>query len=63
VAYIYEHIFISGTFTALIAILVVPLGYSIGVNGIAVMERRPALSYAGVGMAVICFCTLGRIIG
>lgn len=63
VAYIYEHIFVSGTFAALIAILVVPLGYSIGVNGIAVMERRPALSYAVVAMAVVCFCTLGRIIG
>ncbi|MBU0711570.1 hypothetical protein KJ762_06205 [bacterium] len=63
VAYIYEHIFISGTFAALIAILVVPLGYSIGVNGIAFMERRPVLSYAGVAMAVVCICALGRIIG
>ena len=63
VAYIYEHIFIGGTFAALIAILVVPLGYSIGVNRIAVMERCPALSCAGLAMAIVCFCTFGRIIG
>ena len=58
-----HHIFISGSLAALLAIAAVPLGYWIGVNGIAAAERRPRWAYAGALVALILLWTMGRIVG
>lgn len=62
-AKVIHHIFVNGSFAALIAIVAVPLGYWIGVSGGALAERRPRWTYAGALVGVVILWTLGRIIG
>lgn len=62
-AKVLHHIFVSGSFAALMAIIVVPLGYWIGINGGTVAERRPRWTYAGTLVALVVLWTLGRVAG
>jgi len=48
-----HHIFISGSITALLAALFVPLGFLVGHNGSVFADRRPSWSYAGTVIASI----------
>jgi hypothetical protein len=56
-----HHIFVSGSLTAMIAILLVPLGYWIGINGGIMAKRRPQWTYSGALIALVILWTLGRI--
>jgi len=58
-----DHIFVSGSFAALLAVAVVPLGYWIGIKSGVVSERRPRWAYGGAIVALIFLWTLGRIAG
>lgn len=49
-----NHIFISGSFAALAAIVVVPLGFWIGMNAESLRHRRPRLAH-GCGLLVLLF--------
>jgi len=62
-AKVLHHIFVSGSFAAMAAIVTVPLGYWIGLNGKIVAGRRPKLAYAGALVALAILWTLGRITG
>ena len=62
-AKVLHHIFVSGSFAALMAIIVVPLGYWIGINGGTMVERRPRWTYAGTLVALVVLWTLGRVAG
>ena len=62
-AKVLHHIFVSGSFAALMAIIVVPLGYWIGINGETMVERRPRWTYAGTLVALVVLWTLGRVAG
>ena len=58
-----HHIFVSGSFAALMAICVVPLGYWIGINGEAMAKRRPRWTYAGALVALVALWIFGRAAG
>jgi hypothetical protein len=58
-----HHIFIGGSFAALAAIVLIPLGLIIGINGEAASERSPRWAAAGAFVALVVLWTLGRIIG
>jgi hypothetical protein len=58
-----NHIFVSGSFSALVAMLIVPLGFRIGINSRILEERNPRWIYAGVAAALAIIWTLGRIVG
>ena len=60
---VFHHIFVSGSFAALTAIFVVPLGYWIGINGVAMEKRHPRWTYAGALAALIALWILGRAAG
>jgi hypothetical protein len=60
-AKVLHHIFVSGSFTAMIAILLVPLGYWVGINGGIMVKRRPRWAYSGALIALVILWTLGRI--
>ena len=62
-AKVLHHIFVSGSFAALMAIIVVPLRYWIGINGGTMAERRPRWTYAGTLVALVVLWTLGRVAG
>jgi len=62
-AKVLHHIFVSGSFAAFMAIIVVPLGYWIGINGETMVERRPRWTYAGTLVALVVLWTLGRVAG
>ena len=62
-AKVLHHIFVSGSFASLAAIMIVPMGYWIGLNGKIVAGRRPKLAYAGALVALAILWTLGRITG
>jgi len=62
-AKVLHHIFVIGSFAALMAIVAVPLGYWIGVNGGTKMECHSRLAYSGVLAALVVLWTLGRIAG
>jgi len=58
-----HHIFVSGSFAALLAVMVVPLGFWIGVNGGVLAERRPRWTYAGTVAALVFLWALGKVAG
>jgi hypothetical protein len=58
-----HHIFVSGSLAALTAVIAVPLGYWIGVNGWIMAERRWSWAYTWAFVALIILWTLGRIAG
>ena len=61
-AKVLHHIFVSGSFAAMTAVVVVPLGYWIGVNGEEAAELRPRWTYAGALAALIILWALGSVI-
>jgi len=42
-----DHIFVSGSLSAMLAAILVPLGFLVGQNGGVLANRRPVWSYAG----------------
>ncbi|UCC39833.1 MAG: hypothetical protein JSV96_19000 [Candidatus Aminicenantes bacterium] len=61
-AKVLHHIFVSGSFAALIAVVAVPVGYWIGQSGGVAAERRPRWAYAGTLVALIILWALGNIV-
>jgi len=58
-----NHIFVGGSLAALTAVVLVPLGYWVGINSGNLFERRPVWTYAGTLMGVVLLWTLGRFVG
>lgn len=58
-----HHIFVSGSFAALLAVVIVPLGFWIGVNGGILAEHRPRWTYAGAIAALIFLWIFGIAAG
>jgi len=58
-----NHIFAGGSYAALTALLAVPLGYWLGVNGWALTVRRSRWTYSGALAALAVLWTLVRFIG
>ena len=58
-----DHIFVSGSITALLAALFVPLGFLVGQNGGVFADRRPRWSYAGTIIASIALWTVALFLG
>lgn len=58
-----DYIFVSGSLTALLAVVVVPLGFWIGVNSRALIEHRPKWTYAVTLLGIGFLWTLARIAG
>lgn len=58
-----NHIFISGSITAVISALLVPLGFFAGKNGGLLFERRPRWSYAGTILGSIALWTAAIFFG
>ena len=58
-----DHIFVGGSLAALAAVVLVPLGYWLGINSENILERRPVWTYAGTTMGIVLLWTLGRFVG
>ena len=57
------HIFVAGTFTAILAALAVPLGFRLGVTSGALADRKPKWTYAGTLVSVFIIWILAQVIG
>jgi hypothetical protein len=57
------HIFVAGTFTAILAAIAVPLGFRLGVTSGALADRKPKWTYAGTVVSVFIIWILAQIIG
>ncbi len=57
------HIFVAGTFTAILAALTVPLGFRLGVTSGALADRKPKWTYAGTLVSVFIIWILAQVIG
>jgi len=62
VSKVLNHIFISGSLAALAALVVVPLGYWIGINSETITSRRPEWTYAGMLAGIIVLWTLAKVL-
>lgn len=62
-AKVLHYVFVSGSFAALMAIFLVPLGYWIGSTGEAMVRDRSKWAIAGAVVALVVLWTLGRIAG
>jgi hypothetical protein len=60
---VFQHIFISGSITTVIAAFLVPLGFILGKNGGILFDRRPHWSYAGTILASIALWTVAIFLG
>jgi len=58
-----NHMFVGGSFAALAAIVLIPLGMRIGLTSEAASSRRPRWATAGALVILIALWTLGKIIG
>jgi len=58
-----NHIFVGGSLAAIGAVMLVPLGYWIGINSENLFERWPVWTYAGTLVGVVLLWTLGRFVG
>lgn len=58
-----KHIFVSGSMTAALAALAVPLGFRIGMTSGTFAERTPKWTYAGTVVSIFIIWILARIIG
>lgn len=58
-----DHIFAGGSFTALLAGVVVPLGFWTGVSGGALIGCRPKWTYAVTLVGIGFLWTLARVVG
>ena len=57
------HIFVAGTFTAILAAIAVPLGFRLGVTSGALADRKPKWTFAGTMVSVFIIWILAQIIG
>lgn len=62
-AKVLHHIFVSGSFAALTAVVAVPLGYWLGLNGGIMAEHRPRLAFSGAVVILVVLWTLGGVVG
>lgn len=58
-----HHIFVGGSFAALAAIALIPLGMKIGTTSEAASSRSPRWATAGALVVLMALWTLGRIVG
>jgi hypothetical protein len=58
-----QHIFISGSIIAVIAALIVPLGFFAGKNGGILLDQRPRWSYAGTILGSIALWAVAKFLG
>ena len=58
-----HHMFISGSIAALVAAVVVPVGYYLGAGSLSLQTKRPRWLYAGTMAGVALLWILGRIAG
>jgi hypothetical protein len=58
-----HHMFISGSIAALVAAVVVPIGYYLGVGSLSLQAKRPRWLYAGTMAGVALLWILGRLAG
>lgn len=58
-----EHIFISGSISALLAAFIVPLGFLLGQNTGVFADRRSGWSYAGTILGSIALWTVSLLLG
>jgi len=56
-----KHILVSGSFAALAALIVVPLGFWIGLNAENLVQRRPRWVYGGSALVSLLLWVLGGI--
>ncbi|MGD8534979.1 MAG: hypothetical protein PVF66_03945 [Candidatus Aminicenantes bacterium] len=59
---VFHHIFISGSITTVIAVLLVPLGFVVGKNGSILFDRRPRWSSAGTVLGSIALWTVAKFL-
>jgi hypothetical protein len=57
-----HHIFVGGSLAALASIVLVPLGFNVGIGSETAVERRPKWAMAGALIALVVLWTLGRVI-
>jgi len=57
-----DHIFVSGSLGAAAALILVPLGFWIGISGNWLSERRPQWTYAGTVGGVVLLYTIARFL-
>lgn len=62
-AKVMHHIFVSGSFAALAAMVTVPLGNWFGINGKVLIQRSPRWAFNGALLASLILWTLGQITG
>jgi len=58
-----QHMFVGGSYAALMALLAVPLGYCLGLNRWILARQRSRWAYAGALVMLALLWTLGRFIG
>lgn len=58
-----HHMFISGSIAALVAAVVVPIGYYLGTGSLSLQAKRPRWLYAGTMAGVALLWILGRLAG
>lgn len=58
-----DHIFVGGSMAALLAAVLVPLGYVLGTSSDSLQARKPRWLYAGTIAAAALFWILGRFSG
>jgi len=58
-----HHMFISGSIAALVAAVVVPVGYYLGAGSLSFQAKRPRWLYAGTMAGVALLWILGRLAG
>ncbi|KPK96178.1 hypothetical protein AMJ80_01500 [bacterium SM23_31] len=60
--YILGHIFVRGSIAALISAAVVPIGYTIGINGEITLKKHPRWAFAGSLVTSVFLWALVRIV-
>jgi hypothetical protein len=62
-AKVLDHIFVGGSFAAVVSAFLVPLGYRIGFAGWPVLERHPRWSSIAAAAGVLLLWILSRVTG
>jgi len=57
-----QYIVVSGSLVALLAALIVPAGYWLGLNGCVRMERHPRWAFSGPLVVLVALWTLVRVV-
>jgi hypothetical protein len=58
-----HHIFVSGSWTALAAAVLVPIGFVLGAKSWQIVERRPNWAYGSALAGLAVLWVLGRLVG